>query len=180
MAPEKTEALSSSQHASLLKALKEYSEKLRLISFAHLHQRGKDEMMLVYSLTSILIILMFSVIFFPKILNDIRVSESSQSIIPIITIFAVISGLLWLSLFTIRRRLSHVSARFAVLPLHSALTKLVYRASILEGHSLSDPDEKILFDLQIAEAEAAISLSELVLRQSRSLFRIYNAFFNLR
>ena len=57
-------------------------------------------------------------------------------------------------------------SRFELPPLIFALEKLVSRASQLEDRSLKDADMKIIFNLRIAEAEAALEYADWVLRSN--------------
>jgi hypothetical protein len=65
------------------------------------------------------------------------------------------------------------NSRFEILPLTAALEKLVARASQLEDRSIRDADEKVIFDLRIAEAESALEYADWVIGR-RSIWRRFS------
>lgn len=145
------------QHEALLRALTEYSEKLRALSLEV--NRRSDRIVVYMSLGLATYIL--------GLLALLILSQESRSS------YILFGGTAALTLLLVSVGARFVTSagaavRFELMPIQSALRKLLNRASKLETHSISSPDLKVIFDLKLAEAEAAIAICDWVLeRQAR-------------
>jgi signal transduction histidine kinase len=164
--------LLSTEHASLLGTLQEYAEKLRNAARSF-HERKSR--LLVFGIagsvaTAMLTIVSGLAFSFARNLTEPTTISRTVTVAVAGTLAVVVTALV---LFTIRSFSDRNQiAEFEIVPLQRSLRRLLVRASQLETHSVSDPDEKILFDLRLAEAESALALSDWVLSTRQSLFSL--------
>lgn len=145
------------QHEILLRFMTEYSEKLRALSLEI--DRKNDRIALYMTLGSALYV--FAVTFLIFLSQENR---WSYTLVGVVALFSLLFASVGIRFITS----AGAAVRFQLMPIQSALRKLLNRTSNLEAHSISSPDLKIIFDLKLAEAEAAIAICDWVLdRQAR-------------
>jgi hypothetical protein len=156
----------STEHESLLALLGEYSVKLRDVSRSF-HERKSRLLLFGISgsvATALLGILGWLGLSVMKEMNEVTSSLAITFMTVLITVVSAILILFSFRSFSDRDQV----AEFEIIPLQRALRRLLIRASRLETHSITNSDEKILFDLRLAEAESALALSEWVLATRQS------------
>lgn len=157
-------------HEKLLDLLVEYSRRLREIATSY-HQRKSRALFLglmVYLFLIPLIPFMYLLVV-PNEFEPSLWSSAAKVAIGIGAFSAALVTVLTTSYYSEIRR-----SRFEMLPLLDALKKLTHRASQLGVHSVQDPDEGLMFDLRLAEADAALEYA----RWAMSSF-IFSPFTNI-
>ena len=143
------------QHAELLQALTDYSEKLNAISKFHVER--KEKLRTALSVFVALVGVAAAALTFAV---D-RVDRLPTGTIAVLGMFILgVLGAISVAFSTQMQRRELIN--FQLRPLQVALRRLIVRASQLEEHAATSNDESILFDLRLAEAEAALELSEWV------------------
>ena len=152
--------LPEQEHIQLLEALGQYTDKLRAASRSYYERRSRFSIVGIIGILLTTVVLSF--LFYFQRQTEIEGVSSNvlRSIVSIIT-FACATVSLLISFRSISD--GNAVAQFEIMPIQTALRRLLNRASKLENHSIIDPDLRLIFDLKLAEAESALALSDWVL-----------------
>jgi hypothetical protein len=159
------------EHYALLRTLGEYSEKLSFVSRSYYDRKSTLTFYGVFGGT--ISVGMFAVLTYLSQTFFRLPTEGPRQLqyLVLFTIALAGCGVVLILLFTFRSFSDRDQiAEFEILPLQQALRRLLVRASKLETHSISDLDQRIIFDLRLAEAESSLALSDWVLSTRQSLF----------
>jgi hypothetical protein len=160
----------SNEHASLLSLLSEYSDKLRAISRSYYERKTR---LLTWGVVSALGSIVLAAFALFALLFEKKEAVDSAYLISLVTgATAAIATMMFVFISVRSFSDRDQVAEFEIVPLQNALRRLLVRASKLESQSISNPDERILFDLRLAEAESALALSDWVLSTRQSPFII--------